>query len=489
MHIISDNDLFQRLVFDNPWWKFTPETEIRFRHPPKRPFFYSFRTRVLGGAERIIVLAGPLGAGKTVMVHQMIADLIEGGVSPQAIFYCNMTVPIYTAADIPALFEMFCRRYHHDETAEIYVFYDEIQYVSDWRDVVMRLAELRPRARIVVTMSSAAPALVTGAVSDDGNVATVVLPPLTFHEFLRFRSTEMSSKFSSTTHSEISGYLETLLRSQAGDKSITIHAWALPTLNAEFQRYVNFGGFIEGILGRKEEAAAFTRSAPGGVADRIMHKDLSSIFGINDTQELNKLFNILAFNTARQVTMESLAKAAGIAKNTLRKYLDYLEAAFLIRRVARVDKNALRFQRQVAFKIYLTTPSLYAALFAPLPATDAQFQLLAETALVAQWLGAAEVEKLAYASWQGGCIDLIALDGETDRPTRVYKMDWQDAYGREGVPAELVKFIETTKPTAKPYVLTSATTHQASMGGTMITMIPVALYAYCVGRDLVQGTA
>ena len=142
MHIISDTDLFQRLVFDNPWWKFTPETEIRFRHPPKRPFFYSFRTRVLGGAERIIVLAGPLGAGKTVMVHQMIAGLIEGGVSPQAVFYCNMTVPIYTAADIPALLEMFCRRYHHDETAEIYVFYDEIQYVSDWRDVVMRLAWL-----------------------------------------------------------------------------------------------------------------------------------------------------------------------------------------------------------------------------------------------------------------------------------------------------------------------------------------------------------
>ncbi|MGE4561625.1 MAG: AAA family ATPase, partial [Rhodospirillales bacterium] len=216
-------------------------------------------------------MAGSLGAGKTVMVHQMIAGLIEGGVSPQAIFYCNMTVPIYTAADITALFEMFCRRYHHDETAEIYVFYDEIQYVSDWRDVVMRLAELRPRARIVATMSSAAPALVTGAVSDDGNVATVVLPPLTFHEFLRFRSSEMSSRFSSSTHSEISGYLETLLRSQAGDKSITIHAWALPTLNAEFQRYVNFGGFIEGILGRKEEAAAFTRSAPGGVADRIMH--------------------------------------------------------------------------------------------------------------------------------------------------------------------------------------------------------------------------
>ena len=488
MHFISDNDLFQRLVFDNPWWKFTPETEIHFRHPPKRPFFYSFRTCVLSGGEQITVLAGPLGAGKTVLVHQMIAELIEGRFSPQTVFYCNMTVPSYTAANITALFEIFCHHYNHDETAELYVFYDEIQYVSDWRNAVIRLAELWPRARIVAAMSSAAPTLVTSTVSDDGHVATVVLPPLTFFEFLRFRSSEMSSTFSSTPHSEISEYLEALLDGQAGDEPIPIHARALPALNAEFQRYVNFGGFIEGILGQKEDAAAFIRSAPGGIADRVLHKDLSSISGINDAQELNKLFNILAFNTARQVTIESLAKAAGIAKNTLRKYLDYLEAAFLIRRVARVNKNAHRYQRQVAFKIYLTTPSLYAALFAPLPATDAQFQRLAETALVAQWLGAAEVERLAYASWPGSSIDLIALDAETDRPARIYKIDWQDAYSREGVPAELVSFIKTTNSAARPYVLTSATTRMAFIRDMMITMTPVALYAYCVGRDLIQGS-
>ncbi|MEK9755325.1 MAG: DUF4143 domain-containing protein, partial [Rhodospirillaceae bacterium] len=97
-----------------------------------------------------------------------------------------------------------------------------------------------------------------------------------------------------------------------------------------------------------------------GVADRVLHKDLANLYGISEAQELNKLFGLLAFNTAREVTIEDLAKAAGVAKNTLRKYLDYLESAFLIRRVPRVDKDAKRFQRQVAFKVYLTTPCLYA---------------------------------------------------------------------------------------------------------------------------------
>ena len=64
---------------------------------------------------------------------------------------------------------------------------------------------------------------------------------------------------------------------------------------------------------------------------------------------MNRLFATLAFNTGLEVSIEELAKAAGMAKNTLRKYLDYLEHAFLIRRLPRVDRAAKRFQRARAF--------------------------------------------------------------------------------------------------------------------------------------------
>jgi len=469
VHVITDNDLFHRLAFDNPWWEFTKDTKIQFRNPQQRAFFPAFMTQVMkAGAGNICVLAGPLRAGKTVLMRQMVAKLIEQGIASTQVFYCNMTVPSFTATDIPTLFEMFCRRYHHKPDAELYVFYDEIQYVKDWQKTILALAKMRPNTRIIVSMSSGAPSINTGDVTADGRVTTFVLPPLTFLEFLRFRGTE-EKPFDNEADNKGSG--------------MTLKANALPALNTEFHRYVNFGGFLEGIMLSKEgtPAPAFIRD---GVADRVLHKDLASLHGVNDAQELNRLFGLLAFNTAREVTLDELAKSAGVAKNTLRKYLDYMEQAFLIRRVPRVDRDGNRFQRQVAFKVYLTAPCLYAALFAPVAHDDQFFRRLAETALVSQWLGAPAAANLAYASWRNGHIDLLTIDPETGRPDHVYEMDWSNSYATAGKgPRQLVQFIEGTNRKAAPYILTRSIARPASMRGIDITLAPLALYAYWLERD------
>jgi len=263
---------------------------------------------------------------------------------------------------------MFCRCYHHGPDAEIYVFFDEVQYAKDWEKSLLKLAKMRPKVKIVVAVSSGAPAIVSGTKVMEDRMEVFILPPLTFLEFLRFRGSEEKLFVAS-------------LNTEKNTGAMTLEPNALPALNQEFHRYVNFGGFLEGILSGKDgvPAPAFVRD---GVADRVLHKDLASLSGVNDPQELNRLFGLLAFNTGREVSMDDLAKATNIAKNTLRKYLDYLEQAFLIRRINRVDRDGKKFQRQVFFKVYLTRPCLYAALFAPVPPSDQFFQRLAETALV-----------------------------------------------------------------------------------------------------------
>lgn len=471
MLTVTENDLFRRLEFDNPWWGFTSETEIKFRHPPRRVFFPAFFSRVMkAGAGEVLVLAGPLRAGKTVMIRQMLAQLIEQGVEPRSVFYCSLTTPSYTAADLKTLFGLFTRRHQHGQGAELYVFFDEAQYVGDWRDALPALAGEWPNAKFVAAVSSGAPQITTGKTSADGRTSVFVLPPLTFLEFLRFRDSE-----------------EKLFGAGAGEAGsrMVVHPGALPALNAEFHRYVNFGGFPEGVMLKTggRPAPTFIRD---GVADRVLHKDLAGRSGVNDVQELNRLFSILAFNTAREVTMEDLAKAAGIAKNTVRKYLDYLESAFLVRRLPRVDRHARPFQRAVAFKIHLTAPCLYAALFGPVPAASECFERLAETALVAQWLGSDAVDSLAYASWRGGGIDLLSIDPASGKPDHVYEMDWSDT-GQGAGPGQgakrLAAFVERTNPAARPYVLTRSLAKPAVLGGTEITLAPVSLYAYWLQRD------
>ncbi len=476
MHTITDNDLFARLAFDNPWWGFTDETRVKFLNPMKRAFFPAFFTHVMkAGQGDALVLAGPLRAGKTVMMRQMVAHLIERGVSPKSVFYCSMMTPSYTATDLGTLFEMFCRRYHHDADAEVYVFFDEIQYLKGWEEALLKLAEQRPNGKFIASVSAGAPSTVSGDVTHGGRMTTLVLPPLTFLEFLRFRDSENTLFDLRERPSEQGGQTRV---------NVALRKGALGELNAEFSRYINFGGFLEGVLGKRREGAPAPTFIRDGVAERVLHKDIAGMYGVNDGQELNRLFSTLAFNTAREISMDDLAKATNIAKNTLRKYLDYLESAFLIRRVTRVDRDAEPFQRAVAFKVYLTAPCLYSALFGPANPGDQHFARLAETALVSQWLGAPSVRDLAYASWRGGKVDLMSMHPDTGRPDHIYEMDWADRYGTSADrPTRLVDYVERNNKAAQPYILTRSVARPGMMRNVNLTLAPMALYCYWLDRD------
>lgn len=106
------------------------------------------------------------------------------------------------------------------------------------------------------------------------------------------------------------------------------------------------------------------------IVDKVLLKDLPSLYGIGDTQELNRFFNVLAFNTGNELGLETLSSHSGIVKSKLADYLEHLEAAYLIRRVHRIDDNALRMQRARTFKVYLTNPAIRAALFGMTGADD-----------------------------------------------------------------------------------------------------------------------
>jgi uncharacterized protein len=469
MHIISENDLFERLAFDNPWWALRRDTEVRFRNPTQRVLFPAFRQKVMEtGNGEALVLAGPLRVGKTVMLRQMVANLIESGVSPQSVFYAPLTIPSYTAMDLGTLFELFCRRNRHGPKAELYVFFDEVQYIKDWKETLPILARARPNTKFVAAVSAGTPAITPGPLEDTSGLSVFVLPPLSFLEFLRFRGSEQ----------KLFGPME-----GEGKFKAVFKAAALPALNDEFVRYVNFGGFPEGIMFKTEGAPAptFIRD---GLADRVLHKDMSGLHGISEAQELTRLFSLLTFNTGREMSMEELAAASGVAKNTLRKYLDYLESAFLIRRLPRVDKNAKPFQRAVAFKLFLTSPCLYAALFAPVKPDTETFSRLVETAIVSQWIGSEAVGDLAYASWRGGAIDLLTLDPHTRKPDTVYELDWQSRYGRSSKgPETMVRFIESNNREASATILTKTAARPGVLRGTDVNLVPASLTCYWLNRD------
>jgi predicted AAA+ superfamily ATPase len=444
---------------------------------PKRDFFAPFLARVqASGLGRALLLAGPLRAGKTVLLRQLVAHLIEQGVPPERILYASFATPSYASADFAALVAAFARERKHEFSAELHILLDEIHYAPEFEKLLLALARAWPKARVVGAASALSPTLATGATSAGGRIETFVLPPLTFAEFLaiRGRAQELFAPSPPGGNSELA----------------SLKSGALPALDAEFQHYVNFGSFPEGIAG-----PSAAPPAPGFVrdhlAERALRRDLAGLAGIADAAELSRVLLILARDTGRETGIDDLAKAAGIAKNTLRKYHDFLEQAFLIRRLERLDQTGQRFQRAVAFKPYLVAPSLRSCLLGPASPADAGFAHVAETALAAQWLGAPDAGRLAHASWREGRVDLVALDANT-KPLRAFEVDWQDAYAKgAGVkgPRHLVGFIEAANPQTKAFVLTRVAARPARMRQTDVTLVPLALFAYWAGRETLARLA
>lgn len=459
-----------RLIFDNPWWALDEQTPQKFKQPSKRIFFKSFSHKIeQGEAGRAVVLVGPKRTGKTVMIRQMVAHLIETHNAPRHILLASLGTPTYWNVGLREIISLFVQRNAQTSDGKtLYAFLDDLQYMPDWEASLVKVAKEFPNVRLVGVMSAGAP-LAEQIEEKDPGYDVAVLPPVSFAEFLRFRGREKE-----------------LFGVDPNNHKLAFNQANLPVLNKEFNYYINYGGFPESILGKTQGAPSplFVRD---GLVERLLHKDMASFFGINDLKGLAHLFTLLAYNTGLEVSIEELARETKIAKNTLRKYLDYLESAWLIRRLHRVDKNAKRFQRAVAFKVFLTSPSWYAALFGPVSPNDKVYPRLVETAVYTQWLGAqSRIAALTYASWRGGKVDLVGypdLGSQQSRapePNLVIEMDWDHKLSGFGEgPQTMTEFVRMNcNGEEDTLLLTQNIIRTGYHRHVRIQSIPASLYAY-----------
>lgn len=399
MQTPSDSQVYRLLAELNPWWNGgTP----RYSNLPKRAYFEPFR-RLASDLQvhRAIVLLGSRRVGKTVMLHQLATSLLESGVSPESVLYASIEQPLLLSYSLAELVELHLAR-HITHQGTTYILLDEIQYQRDWDIQLKALVDLKPDLRFIVTGSAGAALGAGSRESGAGRFSNFYLPSLLFHEYL-----ELSAN---------ANYL-------TGDVN---DATYLTALNNLFVEYINFGAYPEAATNARVQQD-IQQYVTTDVIEKVLLRDLPSLHGIEDTRELNSLFTMLAFNTGQEVSPEGLSKRSGVSKATLLRYIEYLENAFLVRRVNRVDHNATRFKRQTHFKVYLQNPAIYAALFGSLKETDTSFGHLAETAILSHWM---QLDKTAqqtyYARWKGGEVDLVSLRQGTSKPQAAVEIKWSD---------------------------------------------------------------
>jgi predicted AAA+ superfamily ATPase len=259
-------------------------------------------------------------------------------------------------------------------------------------------------------------------------------------------------------------------------------------LNKEFFHYINFGGYPEVVLSERIQSD-MGRYVKSDIVDKVLLRDLPSLYGIKDVQELNSFFSYLAYNTGNEFSFERMAKDSAIPKEIIKKYLEYLEAAFLIKVIHKIDDNAKKFKRVSSFKVYLTNPSLRTALFSPIDDTDPETGNMVETAIFSQWMHRENLN-LKYARWKMGRsegeVDIVLVDSRLFKPQWCIEIKWSNRFFEK--PKELVSlihFCEQNKFNAT-LVTTMNINGNKTVGDLDISYVPAAVYAYNIGVNTIE---
>lgn len=403
------------------------------------------------------------------MIKQLVHEAMESGIVPQNILYVSVDTPIYLGISLEK-FVGFMPEAARD--GRCLVIFDEIQYLPDWEVHLKDLVDTYPYVKFIASGSAAAALQLQSRESGAGRFSDFMLPPLTFYEFLSFIGE--GEQYMSAAEG----------RDERGRRSYKIKD--IDGLNRRFVDYLNYGGYPEAVLNEeiRKNPEQFIKN---DIIDKVLLKDLPSLYGINGIQELNRLFSFLAYNAGNEASFENICQESGITKPTIRRYIEYLESAFLLIKVSTVDDNCRSMKRERNFKIYLNNPSMRAALFAPVDYDDStKIGQLAECAIFSQWQHSAGFSNLRYARWRNeGEVDIVCLMPGNQKPLWIGEIKWSDKV--KSNPDEELKGLQALlrrhKTIQSAFFTTKTIEGTVELEGKSVDLRPSAAYCYIVGRN------
>jgi len=283
-----------------------------------RPYYLN-KIKNFHESSHIIVITGARRSGKSFIMRQTAKTLIKEGIKKNNILIVNFEDPRFVELNTKILqqvYDVYLEFLNPQEKS--YLFLDEIQEVKDWEKWVRTIHEL-DKAKIIISGSNAK--LLSRELSTllTGRHLDLVIFPLSFKEFLKFRNVDLSERFA-ITNKEIE--IKRLLR-----------------------EYIEFGSFPEVVLGGEKRQILLN------YFEDILNKDIVRRFKIRKSKELVSLAKFYLGNISSLITFSSLERTLNISVDTVEKFSRYLEDAFILFFLKRFSYK-LREQEKSPRKVY-----------------------------------------------------------------------------------------------------------------------------------------
>jgi len=333
---MEDIEIIKVLNRYNPWWDNKPIPQSK-TSPFKRGDFYIIKKNL--GKKEIDSIIGPRRVGKTILIHQLIQDLLDSKIDPKRILYLSVDEVELNrgGAELKHVLEAYSKyiikKPFEDLEETHYLFLDEVQELKSWEKILKNWYDLGYKLKFIISGSSSIWISKGTEESLLGRIKTSIMMPLKFSEVLKYkeilpntfsveRKKVQESLIEAVEKRKINIFKEELERF-AGEMSTKRE-----NIEIELNRYLVIGGYPEFLNETNYDKIGES------VRDKIkliFFKDIVRYFKIRNPEVLEDLFKLLAKNSGSSLNLAQTANILDIQRPTLKDYLKYLTKAYLIK--------------------------------------------------------------------------------------------------------------------------------------------------------------
>lgn len=318
---------------------------------------------------RLIIVKGPKGVGKSTLLKQYVKLNFEEG--DRHVLYCSADTNYFTSHTLVDTAMEFYR------LGGRYLFIDEVHKYPNWSREVKEIYDLYKDLHLVLSGSS-----LIQLNDGEGDLSRRIIPydmaGLSLREYIMFETGLRMEKIS----------LEELLEKPSAFCT-SVRKKCSPL--EHFRNYIQYGYYPFYFEKKKEYEIKVE-----GMIDHIVDNELVRFrkVEVGNTRKIKALLHVVSEMSPYEVDMSKLSKAIGIKRETILKYLAYLDEAKLTKRL--FSKLDTITELQKPDKLYLDNSNLLYALSTEKPLIGT----VRETFFANQLLSAGY--RIEYAGYKSG---------------------------------------------------------------------------------------
>ena len=272
-----------------------------------RPFYENELIKVLIGLRR---------SGKSVLLHQIMDELLQAGVKKEQIIYMNFEDFQYSSiTNAQQLYDHICDKRQNEE--KYYLFFDEIQMVSEFE---RSINSFRATWDVSIFITGSNSKLLSGELATvlSGRYITLRVMPFSFQEACEMRKIKT------------------------------------PDEN-DLTEYMNWGGMPQRFsMHGESEVRTFLQD----LYNSVVLRDIVQRTGARDVDLLNRIMEYLMANPSQTFSSQGILKYfksmdRDVSTQTLYNYLDHIQTSLIVSKARRYDIRGRKILTTLD-KYYLT---------------------------------------------------------------------------------------------------------------------------------------